>query len=79
MINNIYFLLLQTVNNNWIILRNIHRGRWYRFRVSAISPTGTYGYSIPTDLFILSSGMKLEANLCRVKDNNFIFFVIFST
>jgi len=47
--------LAQTVNNNWIILRNINRGRWYKFRVSSITKEGTLGYSQPTPLFILSS------------------------
>jgi hypothetical protein len=47
--------LAQTVNNNWIILRNINRGRWYKFRVASVSKSGTYGYSLPTELFILSS------------------------
>jgi len=50
--------LAQTVNNNWLILRSIHRGRWYRFRVAAVSPTGTLGYSASTDLFMLSSAPK---------------------
>jgi hypothetical protein len=50
--------LAQTVNNNWIILRNINRGRWYKFRVAAISKSGTHGYSQPTELFILSSPPK---------------------
>ena len=67
--------LAQTVNNNWIILRNIHRGRWYRFRVAAISSNGTYGYSTPTELFILSSAPKPPShpqNLSKtfVDDNN---------
>lgn len=47
--------LAQTINNNWIILRNINRGRWYKFRVSAITKSGTLGYSVPTESFILSS------------------------
>ena len=47
--------LAQTINNNWIILRNINRGRWYKFRVSAITKDGTLGYSAPTQPFILSS------------------------
>lgn len=47
--------LAQTINNNWIILRNINRGRWYKFRVSAITKSGTKGYSVPTESFILSS------------------------
>jgi len=50
--------LAQTVNNNWIILRNINRGRWYKFRVSSITKEGTLGYSNPTPLFILSSAPK---------------------
>lgn len=51
--------LAQTTNNlNWIILRNINRGRWYTFRVAAISPQGSRGYSPPTDLFILSTPPK---------------------
>ena len=50
--------LASTVNHNWIILRNIHRGRWYRFRVASISINGTYGYSQPTELFILSTAPK---------------------
>lgn len=50
--------LAQTVNNNWIILRSINRGRWYKFRVAAISKSGTHGFSAPTDLFILSSPPK---------------------
>jgi hypothetical protein len=50
--------LAQTTNNNWIILRSINRGRWYKFRVAAISKSGTYGYSQPTELFILSSPPK---------------------
>ena len=50
--------LAQTVNNNWIILRSINRGRWYKFRVAAISKSGTHGYSQPTELFILSSPPK---------------------
>lgn len=50
--------LAQTVNNNWIILRSINRGRWYKFRVAAISKTGSLGYSAPTELFILSSAPK---------------------
>ena len=50
--------LAQIANNNWIILRNINRGRWYKFRVAAVSKTGTHGYSKPTELFILSSAPK---------------------
>jgi len=50
--------LAQSANNNWVILRNINRGRWYKFRVAAISKSGTYGYSKPTELFILSSAPK---------------------
>lgn len=50
--------LAQTINNNWIILRNINRGRWYKFRVSSITREGTLGYSKPTPLFILSSQPK---------------------
>lgn len=50
--------LAQTTNNNWIILRSINRGRWYKFRVAAISKSGTFGYSQPTELFILSSPPK---------------------
>lgn len=50
--------LAQTINNNWIILRNINRGRWYTFRVSAITKSGTLGYSKPTPMFILSSKPK---------------------
>lgn len=50
--------LAQTINNNWIILRNINRGRWYKFRVSSITKSGTMGYSKPTPLFILSSAPK---------------------
>ena len=50
--------LAQTTNNNWVILRSINRGRWYKFRVAAISKSGTYGYSQPTELFILSSPPK---------------------
>ena len=54
--------LAQTVNNNWIILRNINRGRWYKFRVAAISKSGTLGHSASTDLFILSSAPKPPSN-----------------
>ena len=50
--------LAQTVNNNWVILRSINRGRWYKFRIAAISKFGTHGYSQPTELFILSSPPK---------------------
>ncbi|CAF0935407.1 unnamed protein product, partial [Brachionus calyciflorus] len=50
--------LAQTTNNNWIILRSINRGRWYKFRVAAISKSGSFGYSQPTELFILSSAPK---------------------
>ena len=50
--------LAQTVNNNWIILRNINRGRWYKFRVASITKSGTLGYSKPTALFILSAAPK---------------------
>lgn len=50
--------LAQTTNNNWIILRSINRGRWYKFRVASISKSGSYGYSQPTELFILSSAPK---------------------
>lgn len=50
--------LAQSANNNWIILRNINRGRWYKFRVAAVSKSGTHGYSKPTELFILSSAPK---------------------
>lgn len=46
--------LAQTINNNWIILRNINRGRWYKFRVASVTKSGTQGYSEPTPLFILS-------------------------
>lgn len=50
--------LAQTINNNWIILRNINRGRWYKFRVASITKSGTQGYSKPTEMFILSSAPK---------------------
>lgn len=50
--------LAQTVNQNWVILRSINRGRWYRFRVAAISKLGSHGYSKPTDMFILSAQPK---------------------
>ncbi len=50
--------LAQSANNNWIILRNINRGRWYKFRVAAVSKIGTNGYSNSTELFILSSAPK---------------------
>ena len=47
--------LAQTVNTKWVILRSINRGRWYKFRVAAVSAGGSLGYSPPTELFILSS------------------------
>lgn len=53
--------LAQTTNNNWIILRSINRGRWYKFRVASISKSGTFGFSQPTELFILSSAPKPPA------------------
>lgn len=53
--------LAQTVNQNWIILRSINRGRWYRFRVAAVSKFGSHGYSTPTNMFILSQQPKPPA------------------
>jgi len=53
--------LAQTVNQNWIILRSINRGRWYRFRVAAVSKFGTHGYSAPTNMFMLSAQPKPPA------------------
>lgn len=50
--------LASTVNTNWVILRTINRGRWYKFRVGAVSKHGSFGYSQPTELFILSSPPK---------------------
>lgn len=50
--------LAQTVNTNWVILRSIHRGRWYKFRVSAVVRQGTRGFSAATALFMLSSAPK---------------------
>jgi hypothetical protein len=50
--------LAQTVNTNSVILRSVNRGRWYKFRVASISKSGTFGYSQPTELFILSSPPK---------------------
>lgn len=54
--------LAQTVNQNWVILRSINRGRWYRFRVAAVSKLGSHGYSTPTHMFILSSQPKPPAS-----------------
>ncbi|RNA14001.1 anosmin-1 [Brachionus plicatilis] len=50
--------LTHTTNSDWVIIRSINRGRWYKFRVAAISKSGSFGYSKPTDLFILSSPPK---------------------
>jgi hypothetical protein len=50
--------LAQTVNTNWIILRSINRGRWYKFRIAAITKAGSLGFSPATPLFILSSPPK---------------------
>lgn len=50
--------LTHTTNTNSVIIRSINRGRWYKFRVAAISKSGSFGYSKPTDLFILSSPPK---------------------
>jgi hypothetical protein len=50
--------LASTVNTEWVILRSIHRGRWYKFRVGSVSKSGSYGYSQPTELFRLSSPPK---------------------
>lgn len=50
--------LTHTISSNSVIIRSINRGRWYKFRVAAISKSGSFGYSKPTDLFILSSPPK---------------------
>ena len=50
--------MASTVNTNWVILRSINRGRWYRFRVGSVAKSGTFGFSQPTELFILSSPPK---------------------
>jgi hypothetical protein len=50
--------LASTVNTNWVILRSINRGRWYKFRVGSVSKSGSFGYSQPTELFRLSSPPK---------------------
>ncbi len=50
--------LASTTNTNSVILRSINRGRWYKFRVASITRQGSFGFSQPTELFILSSPPK---------------------
>ncbi|CAF1188909.1 unnamed protein product, partial [Didymodactylos carnosus] len=50
--------LKEEVSHNKAIIRNIHRGRWYSFRVAAVTRHGRSAFSQPTAPFRLTAEPK---------------------